>query len=67
MVNIVVRLEIDMVSLSSKEYLGGYEMPRKYVLRWEQILVFDSESGKEERWLVDAELGDVLEKVLRFW
>ena len=39
-------------------------MPKRYVLRCEQNLVLESESGKEEHGLVVAELGDVLEKVL---
>ena len=32
--------------------------------RWEQNWVLESECGKEEHWLVVAELGDVLKKVL---
>ena len=39
-------------------------MPKSYVLRWERNWVLESESGKEEHWLVVAELGDMLEKVL---
>ena len=39
-------------------------MPKKYVLRCERNWVLESESGKEEDWLVGAALGDLLEKVL---
>ena len=39
-------------------------MPKRNVLRCERNWVLESESGKEEHWLVIAELGDVLEKVL---
>ena len=39
-------------------------MPKRYDLRCERNLVLESESGKEKHWLVVAELGDVLEKVL---
>ena len=39
-------------------------MPKRYVLRCERNWVLESESGKEEHWLVVAELGDMLEKVL---
>ena len=39
-------------------------MPKRYILRWERNLVLESDSGKEEHWLVVSELGDVLEKVL---
>ena len=39
-------------------------MPKMYVLRCEQKWILESESGKEEHWLVVAQLGDVLEKVL---
>ena len=38
---------------------------RKGVLRWERNRVLESESIKEEHWLVVVELGDVLEKVLK--
>ena len=40
------------------------EKLKKYVLRWERNLVLESESGKEEHWLVVVELGNILEKVL---
>ena len=39
-------------------------MPKRYVLRYERNWVLESENGKEEHWLVVAELGDDLEKVL---
>ena len=39
-------------------------MPKRYVLRCERNWVLESESDKEEDWLVVAALGDVLEKVL---
>ena len=39
-------------------------MPKRYVLRCERNWVLESESVKEEHWLVIAELGDMLEKVL---
>ena len=39
-------------------------MLKRYVLRCERNWVLESESGKEEHWLVVAELGDMLEKVL---
>ena len=40
-------------------------MPKMYVLRCERNWVLESESGKQDHWLVVvAELGDVLEKVL---
>ena len=39
-------------------------MPKMYVLRCERNGVLESESGKEEKWLVVAELDIVLEKVL---
>ena len=42
-------------------------MPKRYVLRCERNWVLESESGKEEHWLVVAELGDVLEKVLIYF
>ena len=38
-------------------------MLKRYVLRWEQNSVLESENGKEEHWLVVAELGDLFEKV----
>ena len=38
-------------------------MPKRYVLRCERNWVLESESDKEEDWLVVAALGDVLEKV----
>ena len=37
-----------MGSPSGKEGLGGYEMPKRYVLRCERNWVLESESGKEE-------------------
>ena len=39
-------------------------MPKMYVWRCERNWVLESESDKEEDWLVVAALGDVLEKVL---
>ena len=39
-------------------------MPKRYVLRCERNWVLESESDKEEDWLVVAALGDVLEKIL---
>ena len=39
-------------------------MFERYVLRWERNRVLETESGKEEHWLVVVELGNVLEKVL---
>ena len=38
-------------------------MQKMYVLRCERNWVLESESDKEEDWLVVAALGDVLEKV----
>ena len=64
MVYTAVRVEIDVVSPSWKEGYGGYEMPNRYVLRWERNRVLKSESGKEEHWLVILELETVLEKFL---
>ena len=46
MVSIVVRVDIDVISPRRKE--GGYEMPKRYVLRCERNWVLESESGKEE-------------------
>ena len=39
-------------------------MLKRYVLRWEWNWALESESGKEEHWLVLGELGDVLENLL---
>ena len=39
-------------------------MPKRNILRCEQNWVLEGESDKKEHWLVVAELGDVLEKVL---
>ena len=54
----------DVVSPSRKEGYGGYEMPKRYVLRWERNWVIECESSKEEQWLLVAEIGNVLEKIL---
>ena len=34
-------------------------MPKRYVLRCERNWILESESDKEEDWLVDAALGDI--------
>ena len=40
----------------------------KCVWRWERNWVLESESeSREEHWLVLVELGNMLEKVFRFW
>ena len=42
-------------------------MLKRYVLRCERNWVLECKSGKEEQILVIVELGNVSEKVLRFW
>ena len=39
-------------------------MSKRYALRWEGNLALESESGKEEYWLVVREVGNLLKKVL---